>query len=58
MQTIKATDDLVLEVWPQGDHPVDDRPTLRLRSLAEERDSKVMPGSSGSIVIWPPEVQT
>ena len=30
---------------------------LRLRSLAQERDSQVMPGWAGSIVIWPTEVR-
>lgn len=53
MKTIKATDDLVLEVWPQGDDPADDRPMLRLRSLAQERDRDTTPGA---VVIWPSEV--
>ena len=53
IHTIKATDDLEIEVWP-GDDEGDERPMLRLRSLPQERDGDTTPGA---IVIWPEEVR-
>ena len=52
MRTIKATDDLVIEVWPSGDD--NEGPMVRLRSLAQERDGDTTPGA---VVIWPSEVR-
>ena len=52
MHTIKATDDLVIEVW-YGDDEGDERSMVRLRSLAQEREGDTTPGA---VVIWPEEV--
>ena len=51
METIKATDDLVIEVC---DDEGDERSMVRLRSLLQERDGNAPPGA---IVIWPEEVR-
>ena len=36
MRTIKATDDLVIELWPAG--TAGDEPVLKIKSLSGERD--------------------
>jgi hypothetical protein len=36
MRTIKATDDLVIELWPAG--TAWDEPALKIKSLSGERD--------------------
>jgi hypothetical protein len=36
MRTIKATDDLVIELWPAG--TAWDEPSLKIKSLSGERD--------------------
>ena len=50
MKEIQVTDDLILEVWPDGNNA---RPLLQLRSLAQEQDSEAV----GAVVIWPAEVR-
>jgi len=49
MQTIRVTSDLILEVWPECD-----RPLVKLRSLAQERDGET---PAGTVIIWPEEIR-
>jgi len=49
MRTIRATDDLILEVWPECD-----RPLVKLRSLVQERDGET---PAGTVIIWPEEIR-
>jgi len=52
MLQIKATDDLILEVWPgEGEG---DRTLIRLRSLSQEQDGESPPGM---VIIHPAEVR-
>ena len=49
MRVLQVTDDLVVEIWPSGEG---DRPPVKLRSLAAERDGEAI----GAVVIWPEEI--
>jgi len=51
MVQIKATDDLILEVWPGEEG---DRTLIRLRSLSQEQDGESPPGM---VIIYPAEVR-
>jgi len=51
MRTLQVTDDLVVEIWSSGEG---DRPLVKLRSLAAERDGEAI----GALIIWPEELDT
>ena len=51
MNTLKVTDDLVIEIWPGSEA---DRPLLKLRSHAQGHDGETRPGA---VVVWPEEIR-
>ena len=50
MRTLQVTDDLILEIWPSGGEG--ERPLVKLRSLAAERDGEAI----GAVIIYPEEL--
>ncbi len=53
MHSLQATDDLIIEVYPADDDPLNDVPLVKLRCLAMEGDDP----TSGSIIVFPEEIR-